>query len=177
MADAAFGALLAEIDRAGVEHLLVGGLAVGAHGYVRATADVDILVAPATENVRRLRELLLRLGAVRPDGSELPADAPDGKRFLRVRTALGVLDVLPEGEPPLDFTSMSARAITAEIEGVAVAVVDLATLVTLKMIADRPEDRQDLQKLRTAHGWLPDPLIDIADLRSSQSARNEPAGL
>src|SRR6185369_6865442 len=33
-----------ELTRLGVRHALVGGLAVGAHGYPRATKDVDFLV-------------------------------------------------------------------------------------------------------------------------------------
>jgi Nucleotidyltransferase of unknown function (DUF6036) len=161
-----YGALLAEISAAGVEYVVVGGLAVGVNGYVRATKDVDILIPPDPGNARRLRDLLARLGAVRPDGSPIPEGLPDGERFVRARTSLGVLDVLPEGDTPLDFATMRAHAVRATIDGSPVRVVDLQTLVTLKLIAGRPEDRRDLEMLKIAHGELPEPLLDPQALRS-----------
>jgi hypothetical protein len=38
--------ILAELDREGVEFLIIGGVAAGFHGYVRATKNVDIVPAP-----------------------------------------------------------------------------------------------------------------------------------
>src|SRR5436309_2084859 len=95
-----YGALLSAISRAGVQYVVIGGLAVGANGYVRATKDVDIVIARDAENSRRLAELLKTLGAVRPDETPIPQGLPDGDSFLRARTSLGILDVLPDGDPP-----------------------------------------------------------------------------
>jgi hypothetical protein len=164
-ADSRYGALLEALTGAGVDYVVVGGLAVGVNGYVRATQDVDILIPPDRENARRLRDLLARLDAVRPDGSPIPEGLPDGERFVRARTSLGVLDVLPEGEVPLDYATVREHALRAEIDGSAVWVVDLQTLVTLKLVAGRAEDRRDLEQLRIAHGELPEPLLDADSLK------------
>lgn len=67
-----------------VEFVVVGGLAVGAHGYARATKDVDIVPAPTAENRRRLHTALLELDAeplemVDLRAEELPVPfTPDG---------------------------------------------------------------------------------------------------
>ncbi len=54
--------VVAALNAAGVEYVIVGGLAVGAHGVVRATRDVDIVAAPDRGNMDRLAECLQRLG-------------------------------------------------------------------------------------------------------------------
>lgn len=46
-------AILRELVEAGVEFLLIGGVAVGYHGHVRATKDVDVVPAPDRENLER----------------------------------------------------------------------------------------------------------------------------
>lgn len=158
-----YGGLLSAISHAGVEYVVIGGLAVGVNGYVRATKDVDVVISADVDNARRLAQLLAQMGAVRPDGSHIPEGLPDGQRFVRARTPLGLLDVVPEGDTPLDYATMRSRAQRAEIDQASVWVIDLATLVTLKLIANRPEDRRDLEQLEVAHGELPEPLVDPGD--------------
>ena len=51
-------AVLAALEREQVEYVLVGGVAVGLHGFERATNDIDLFVRPTEENVRRLRAAL-----------------------------------------------------------------------------------------------------------------------
>ena len=51
---ASFEALAAALDAAGVRYLVAGGLAVGAHGYLRFTKDVDIVVQLVPDNPSRL---------------------------------------------------------------------------------------------------------------------------
>jgi hypothetical protein len=57
-----FKDFLRSLGESGVEYLLVGGYAVGYHGYVRATADLDVWVARSPENARRVVEALTRFG-------------------------------------------------------------------------------------------------------------------
>jgi hypothetical protein len=50
--------VLTAFERLGVRYVLVGSMAMAAHGIARATEDVDFFVSPDEENVRRLRQAL-----------------------------------------------------------------------------------------------------------------------
>src|SRR4051794_3611662 len=74
--------LIAALADAGVEYVLIGGLAVGAHGFPRATKDLDIVPSPDKPNLKRLATLLRQLDAQHhglgdSDPSEVPYDPLD----------------------------------------------------------------------------------------------------
>jgi hypothetical protein len=56
--------ILAELSREGVDFLVIGGVAVGFHGHVRATKDVDVVPSPTEENLEKLVRVPERLEAV-----------------------------------------------------------------------------------------------------------------
>jgi hypothetical protein len=153
--------ILAELTRADVEFLIIGGVAVGFHGYVRATKDVDIVPAPDPQNLERLTQVLRGLdaqieGAEDFENEELPdpldpeALALGGNWVLRTR--LGRFDIMQWiGEDEL-WGKLSPAAIEVEIDGLPVKVVSYEDLVALKRMANRPEDVTDLQRLRQARG-------------------------
>ena len=58
--------LVAALNAAQIEYVIVGGLAVGAHGVVRATRDLDLVAAPDQRNIDRLAESLQALGGEHP---------------------------------------------------------------------------------------------------------------
>ena len=80
--------------------MLIGGLSVGYHGYVRATKDVDVLIATEASTLTAVRSLLQAWGATHLDGSAFTEDEFDGTRVIVAETPFGRLDLLPEGEPP-----------------------------------------------------------------------------
>lgn len=100
--------LVKYLDQANVEYALVGGYAIAAHGFNRASEDIDILVNPSVENSRRW---ILALGRL-PDHAteELAADpdvfAKDSRYALRVNDEFTV-DVMPSiaGRPYCDGLS------------------------------------------------------------------------
>ena len=59
---ASLQAIIAALNGAEVRYLIVGGLAVVAHGYVRYTVDVDLIIALDPENTRRALGALEQLG-------------------------------------------------------------------------------------------------------------------
>jgi predicted nucleotidyltransferase len=153
--------ILAELNRDGVEFILIGGVAVGFHGYVRATKDVDIVPAPDSANLLRLARLLRRLnaqieGAEEFANEELP-DPLDPKVLglggnWVLRTRLGRFDIMQWiGEEAL-WGKLAPSAVEAEVDGLAIRVVSYDDLVALKEMAGRPEDLTDLQRLRQARG-------------------------
>jgi predicted nucleotidyltransferase len=153
--------ILEALAREGVDFLIIGGVAVGFHGYVRATKDVDIVPAPESGNLQKLACVLGALdaqieGAEEFKGEELPdpldpeALALGGNWVLRTR--LGRFDIMQWiGENAL-WEKLSPAAIETEIDGLTVKVVSYDGLVALKEHAGRPEDLLDLQRLREARG-------------------------
>lgn len=153
--------ILEELAREGVDFLIIGGVAVGFHGYVRATKDVDVVPAPDPQNLARLARVLKELDA-QVDGAEEFEDEelPDpldpevlglGGNWV-LRTRLGRFDIMQWiGEDAL-WGKLSQAAIETEIGGLVVKVVGYEDLVALKEYAGRPEDLIDLQRLRQARG-------------------------
>jgi hypothetical protein len=65
--------LFAALNAAGIRYLVVGGLAVLAHGYLRVTRDLDLVISLDGNNPRRALELFARYG-YRPN---IPVDLMD----------------------------------------------------------------------------------------------------
>jgi predicted nucleotidyltransferase len=151
------GRMLGRLNDAGLPYVVVGGIAVIVHGYVRPTEDLDALVPRRSQVGEELRVLLTEWGATRLDGSALPDALFDGEHNVRAHTPDGVIDFIPEGEPPLDFEGVHRTARSVEIDGVETRVCDLAHLAAFKRLAGRMRDRADLAELEAAHGDLPDP--------------------
>jgi hypothetical protein len=75
-------ALLERLREAEVDFVLVGGLAVNAWGYLRATRDIDLVPNPSPENLARLDALLVELGGKVEVGERL-LESGAIKTFLR----------------------------------------------------------------------------------------------
>jgi predicted nucleotidyltransferase len=147
--------LLERLTEVKIRFVLVGGLAVNAWGYVRATRDVDLVPDPSPENLSKLIELLGELnGRVDVDGKLLTADAISiflrtGDRTL-VITDLGRVDVM-QGLPQIpSFASLDSEAIDVDLEGLAVRVCSFDHLIAMKRASERPLDRDDLEALEAA---------------------------
>jgi hypothetical protein len=63
--------IVAALNDAGVAYVIVGGIAVAAHGVVRATRDLDLVPAPDAANLERLANALTELGAEHPVDARL----------------------------------------------------------------------------------------------------------
>jgi hypothetical protein len=145
------GAILAHLNNAGIDFVVIGGWAVIAHGYVRATRDVDVLVADSPAVRRQVTEALAALDATRLDGTVLTAGLAMPDQGWQVNTRVGRVDVLLEGPPPLDLAGVKADAERRVIDGTDVLISGLAHLVAFKRLANRITDRADLEELERIH--------------------------
>jgi hypothetical protein len=147
----------------GLPYVVIGGFAVIANGYVRPTADVDLLL----ESDRDLDPLLLRfleeIGAHRSEGP-ITASVLQTAETLHVASRFGPVHLLRGGEPPLDFSTVAKEAIKLSYDDQPALVASLVSLVAFMRLTDRPRDRLDLSELERIHGALPmPPLPGITD--------------
>lgn len=146
----------------GVDFVLIGGVAVAAHGYERATKDLDIVPSPDEANLARLVGALTRIEARELEvgdfrATELPVRfGLDGLRAggnWALATTKGRLDILQFVDGLLesvdDYDGLRARAVELEFPGVGIVpVVGLDDLVALKAAAGRDQDLLDISALR-----------------------------
>lgn len=151
------------LNEAGVRYLVVGGLAVVAHGYVRLTADVDLVLDLEPANLERaiaaLSALHYRPRAPVPFAEFAHAERraewvrEKGLRVFSVHSPdhqATELDLFVEC--PFDFAEVHARGTTMEVgPGVRAAFVGLEDLLRMKRQADRPVDRLDVENLTRLH--------------------------
>jgi hypothetical protein len=136
--------------------VLIGGFAVIANRFVRATEDIDFLVPDDAENDRRVLRALGKLrGARLRDGEPLRDEHLLGQTHLRATTRAGVIDILRGGLAPLDYETVERRAMHAAYGDVEFLVAGLSSIVGFKRLANRARDRNDLIGLAEVHGELP----------------------
>ncbi|MEW5763119.1 MAG: nucleotidyl transferase AbiEii/AbiGii toxin family protein [Bacillota bacterium] len=121
----------------GVRYVLVGAMALNFHGKPRMTHDIDFLIDPSPENVRRARQALLAL----PDGAARDIRPDDLENY-------GVVRVVDEVVVDLigrigEVETGNAGTVAFDLEGEEILVADLDTLIRMKQ-GLRERDREDL---------------------------------
>ena len=148
--------VLRALDEFGVEYILVDGVALGVHGLIRATEDIDVFVRPTAENITRLKAAL-RAVWDDPDIDQISADdlsgeyptvryGPPGESF--------VIDLLSRLGSAFSYEDLEFER--AELEGVPVRVATPKTLYRMKRGTVRPIDRADAAALREKFGLTED---------------------
>jgi hypothetical protein len=157
--------LLVALTRADIRFVIIGGIAVGVHGYVRATNDLDIVPDPDHANLARLAHLLAEihaehvgLGDLSPD--EFPFDPLDPDQLaqganFRLNTSLGPRDVMQwiagiDADPA--YVALARDAIKVTFRGHELLVAGFDHLRAMKIAAGREQDLLDLRELERRHG-------------------------
>ena len=150
--DFELGTMLRSLSEAGVDYVVIGGIAMVVHGSARLTRDLDIVFAPDAENLEKLGAVLVGLGArlrgVEDDVPFVPDAATLEKvDLLTLATSAGWLDVhrRPAAAPP--NAGLRKRAEVVEFEGLKIPVASPADLQAMKRAAGRPVDQMDLEYL------------------------------
>jgi len=148
--------LLADILRglrdAGIEYVVVGGLAANVHGSPRITADVDICYDPAPENLEHMARLLASwhayLRGVEP-GLPFTMDARTLRNapVLTLVTDLGDLDVMDRVAGVGEYSAVRTASVMADLAGVQAHVLALDALIAAKRAAGRRKDLEALLEL------------------------------
>lgn len=137
-----FRDMLCALSDAGVEFLIVGAYALAAHGFPRATGDIDIWVRPTPENAAAVVKAMTAFGApLLPDMSAGDFAAPD--LVYQIGVAPRRIDLLTSIEG-VRFEDAWPEREDLEIEGVRVPVISRSHLVQNKRAVGRPKDRMDI---------------------------------
>ena len=156
---ASFDALVSALGQAGVRYLIAGGLAVNAHGYLRFTKDVDVVVHLVPENIGRAFAALAELGyrPLVPVTATQFGDSSTREGWIRDK-GMQVLQFWSDlhretpvdmfVQEPFDFEDEYRRSLLKPLGRVEVRFVTIPTLIRMKEAADRPQDRIDIEYLR-----------------------------
>ena len=155
--------LVAALTGHDVDFVVIGGVALQAHGHVRTTLDLDVVAAWTPENMRRLAHALSELSATLRgvDTDLLGLDLGDAETLLNggnflMHTRHGDLDVFAIDQTagaPARYDDLRARAVAVEIRGVALLIAHPDDLIRMKTAASQfrdrpaPKRRQDLDDI------------------------------
>lgn len=141
-----FRAILAELVRADVEFVVIGGVAAALHGSPVVTRDIDIVHRRSPTNAEKLAAVLAHLDAwyrehgerrLRPTGETLML--PGAHLLDSSRGRIDVLGTVIGGE---QFEALLARTIEFDLgDGLRVRVLDLEKLIEMKLALGRPRDQ------------------------------------
>ena len=150
--------LLSTLSEGQVQYVLVGGLAVQLHGYMRSTFDVDLVLAMNDENLARFIEVSKRFGLMPsiPVPIDSLRDAAQIEQWHREKGMLafalrepqiggGVVDVLVR--PEVSFEQLKRNAVAGALFAQQVWVASIDDLLIMKRAANRPKDRLDIAAL------------------------------
>ena len=143
-----FEKLLVILAEGGVEFVVVGGVAVILHGYVRLTEDVDILIESSHANVRRFLDALADYGEgfARELSQE---DFTDEEGAIRIveETELSQIDVFTRMSG-LRYPDLRIDASILPLQGHRIPYASKAALIRLKSGSVREKDQLDVAALK-----------------------------
>jgi hypothetical protein len=157
---ASIEAIVIALEKAKTRYLVVGGLAVAAHGFGRATFDIDLVVQLHSENIIQAMTALQALG-YRPSvpvTANQFADAALRETWIREK-GMVVLQLISDQHrettidlfvsEPFDFDREYERALLGEVfPGLEMRFVSLNSLIAMKECAGREKDLEDIRQLR-----------------------------
>jgi hypothetical protein len=148
------------LNAAKVQYLIVGGLAVSAHGYERLTVDVDLVIGLQPQNITRALQALQTAGWRMAIPVTVEAFAnPQLREAWRKEKNMIVLKLWSDVHrrtpidvfvyEPFDFKKEFARAKWEPVGGKTRApIVAYPTLLAMKKAAGRDKDLLDIKALK-----------------------------
>lgn len=139
-----FRDMLFEFNAAGVEYLIVGGYAVGQHGYPRATGDMDFWVRRSPENASRVLHALAAFGT--PETLVTLDDLLDPEMVAQIGVEPNRIDILTDIDG-VEFDDAYPDRVVVRLGDVDIPFVGLHHLIANKRATGRPEDAVDVMRL------------------------------
>ncbi|MFC1810504.1 nucleotidyl transferase AbiEii/AbiGii toxin family protein [Patescibacteria group bacterium] len=153
-----FEKIFKEFNKAKIKYLVVGGVAVNLHGYVRFTGDLDLLLLLEEKNLEKVEKVMHKLGYSErlPVSVKSLQDEKQVKSWLKEKNMRAFSFVPPKDNPlqidivieeSLKFDKIVKDKVTKRIDNVSIPVVSIDQLIKMKRRADRQQDITDLEAL------------------------------
>lgn len=142
--DANYTGMLKCLNGAGVDYILVGGWAVNMYGYIRATVDLDIWILADMANAQRVYAALGEFGA--PIADVKPEDFAEDGIIFQIGVAPCRIDIITRISG-VAYADAVKRAVSKEIDGIAIKVISIEDLIANKKASGRTKDLADVEVL------------------------------
>ena len=141
--------LLRSLNQHGVDYLLIGGYALAAHGYSRATTDIDVVVPATIESGQRVKDALMVL----PDQAAKDIEPQWFEEGENIRVADAFVVDLMLNANGQTWESLRQFAQTLDLDGIPVRTLSLEGLLLTKQTM-REKDAADRAVLERALEFL-----------------------
>lgn len=153
-----FEKIFRELNKARIKYLVVGGVAVNLHGYVRFTGDLDVLLLLDDQNLKKMDKVMKKLKY----SERLPVsimelqDHKQVKNWLKEKGMKAFSFNPPKDNPlqldivieeSLKFDEIFPKRITKKISNVSIPVISIQDLIKMKKKSGRQQDLVDLENL------------------------------
>jgi predicted nucleotidyltransferase len=126
--------LLRSLHQHGADYLLIGGYALAAHGYQRATTGIDVVVPATLRAGQRVKDALMIL----PDGAAKDIEPKWFEEGENIRVADAFVVDLMLSANGQTYESLSPFATTIELDGISINTITLeGLLLTKKTMRDK----------------------------------------
>jgi hypothetical protein len=142
-----FREFIALLEKRHVRYLVIGGYAVGLHGFPRYTGDLDVFIAVSPENAERVLAAFAEfgfadLGLVAADFLEKDTVVEIGREPMKIQVLTGIDGVT--------FEQCYAGKVDFDDAGLRIPFIGLEELLKNKAASPRGKDRIDLAELQKA---------------------------
>lgn len=138
--------MLQILSEEGVDFIIVGAYALAAHGYPRATGDIDVWVNPDPANAVKVLNSLKRFGS--PLYSAAPEDFTVKGTMFQIGVAPRRIDIIT-AITGVEFDEAWEDRMTAEVDGLKVNILSLDKMIRNKEATGRAKDALDAKILRS----------------------------
>lgn len=153
-----FKKIFRALNKAKIKYLVVGGVAVNLHGYIRFTGDLDILLLLEDQNLKKMYKVMKKLKY----SERLPVsilelkDRKQVKKWLKEKGMQAFSFNPPKDNPlqldivieeSLKFDKIFPKRITKRISDVSIPVISIQDLIKMKKKTNRWQDLIDIENL------------------------------
>ena len=140
-----FKEFIGSLNKNNLEYLIIGGYAVGFHGYPRYTGDIDIWINPSMSNIKKIPDVLEEFGF---SPEELNAtDFQNKDNIIRIGFPPFRIDLMFSIDG-VQFDECYPNRVEKDLDDIKIKFISYDDLIKNKTASNRKRDQIDLENLR-----------------------------